>query len=169
MFPRLGAGIFTPTDVGLGAALTNAAATEAGVETLDPSDPGSKYSVYFLQAAPGVSLAALQTQLGRQLDGLMGECPGQFCVMGPQRPAEIVAYGRVRSTAVALIALLAIMAAGALAHSLVTSVRRRRHDVAVLKTLGFTRRQLGSDGSLAGPGSHGRGAYHRTTPRPHRW
>ena len=144
VFPRLGAGIFTPTDVGQGAALTNAAATEAGVETLDPSDPGSKYSVYFLQAAPGVSLAALQTQLGRQLDGLMGECPGQFCVMGPQRPGEIVAYGRVRSTAVALIALLAVMAAGALAHSLVTSVRRRRHDVAVLKTLGFSGRQLGS-------------------------
>ena len=74
----------------------------------------------------------------------MGECPGQFCVMGPQRPGEIVAYGRVRSTAVALIALLAVMAAGALTHSLVTSVRRRRHDVAVLKTLGFSGRQLGS-------------------------
>jgi ABC-type antimicrobial peptide transport system permease subunit len=39
-------------------------------------------------------------------------------------------------------AALAIGAAAALGLTLVTSVRRRRHDLAVLKTLGFTRGQL---------------------------
>jgi ABC-type lipoprotein release transport system permease subunit len=37
---------------------------------------------------------------------------------------------------------LAVGAASALALTLVASVRRRRRDLAVLKTLGFTRRQL---------------------------
>ena len=36
------------------------------------------------------------------------------------------------------------MAAATLAHVLVTSIRRRRRDLAILKTLGFQRRQLGS-------------------------
>jgi ABC-type antimicrobial peptide transport system permease subunit len=35
-----------------------------------------------------------------------------------------------------------LMAIGALGHVLVTSVRRRRRDTAVLKTLGFVRRQV---------------------------
>jgi ABC-type lipoprotein release transport system permease subunit len=46
----------------------------------------------------------------------------------------------VRSLA-ALLALLALLAVG---HSLVTSVRRRRRELAVLKTLGFDRRQVRS-------------------------
>jgi ABC-type lipoprotein release transport system permease subunit len=43
-----------------------------------------------------------------------------------------------------MVALLGVMAAGALAHSLVTSARRRRRDVAVLKTLGFSNAQVGA-------------------------
>jgi predicted lysophospholipase L1 biosynthesis ABC-type transport system permease subunit len=34
------------------------------------------------------------------------------------------------------------LATVALAHALVSSIRRRRHDLAILKTLGFTRPQL---------------------------
>ena len=41
-----------------------------------------------------------------------------------------------------LAGLLALLAASTLAHLLVTSVRRRRRDLAVLKTLGFVRRQV---------------------------
>lgn len=40
-------------------------------------------------------------------------------------------------------ALLALIAAGTLAHTLITSVRRRRRDLAVLRALGFVRRQVG--------------------------
>jgi hypothetical protein len=141
VFPRLGAGIFTPTDVGQGAMLTDAAARKAGVDNADPSDPRARYSVYFLQSAPGVSLGGVQHQLNQQLDNLVPLCPSRFCVVGPQPPGDVVAYGRVHSTTVALIALLGVIAAAALTHALVTSARRRRPDVAVLKTLGFVARQ----------------------------
>jgi ABC-type lipoprotein release transport system permease subunit len=39
-------------------------------------------------------------------------------------------------------AVLALLAVGTLAHVLLTGVRRRRRDLAVLKTLGLTRAQL---------------------------
>jgi predicted lysophospholipase L1 biosynthesis ABC-type transport system permease subunit len=38
--------------------------------------------------------------------------------------------------------VLALMAVGTLAHTLVSSTRRRRRDLAILKTLGFARPQL---------------------------
>ena len=38
--------------------------------------------------------------------------------------------------------VLAVLAVGTLAHVLLTGVRRRRRDLALLKTLGFTRRQV---------------------------
>ena len=39
---------------------------------------------------------------------------------------------------------MAVVAAAALAHTIVTSVRRRRRDFAILETLGCVRRQLSS-------------------------
>ncbi len=63
-------------------------------------------------------------------------------VVGVQRPAEIVNY---RTTGVAPALLASALAAGAviaLGLTLAASVRRRRRDLALLKTLGFTERQL---------------------------
>jgi ABC-type antimicrobial peptide transport system permease subunit len=40
-----------------------------------------------------------------------------------------------------LAGFLAVLAIGAVGHALATAVRRRRHDVAVLRALGMTRRQ----------------------------
>ena len=142
VFPRLGSGSFTPTDMGEGAAMTNVAATALGVDTSDPKDRQARYSVYFVRAAPGVSFATLSSRLGRELAGLIEECPSPYCVSGPQRPGDIVAYSRVRSTSTALIALVVAMAVAALAQSLVTSARRRRRDIAILKTLGFVGRDV---------------------------
>jgi ABC-type antimicrobial peptide transport system permease subunit len=63
-------------------------------------------------------------------------------VLAVQRPAEIVNY-RSMSTTPAMLGLgLAAGATTALGLTLVASVRRRRRELAVLKTLGFTRRQL---------------------------
>jgi hypothetical protein len=59
-----------------------------------------------------------------------------------QRPAEIVNYRTMGATPTLLGAGLAVGAVCALGLTLVASVRRRRRDLAVLKTLGFTRRQL---------------------------
>jgi hypothetical protein len=63
-------------------------------------------------------------------------------VQGVQRPAEIVDYRTIGFTPALLVAALAIGAVVALALTLMTSVRRRRRDLALLKTLGFTQRQL---------------------------
>ena len=59
-----------------------------------------------------------------------------------QRPAEIVNYRTMGTTPALLGAALAVGAVVALELTLVTSVRRRRRDLALFKTLGFTRRQL---------------------------
>jgi hypothetical protein len=59
------------------------------------------------------------------------------------RPAEIVNYRSLGDTPVFLGAGLAAAAIAALGLTLVSSVRRRRRDLAVLKTLGFTKGQLG--------------------------
>jgi hypothetical protein len=59
-----------------------------------------------------------------------------------QRPAEIVNYQATGSTPVVLASGLATGAVIALALALTATVRARRRDLALLKTLGFTRRQL---------------------------
>jgi hypothetical protein len=60
------------------------------------------------------------------------------------RPAEIVNYRSVGTTPAILGACLAAGAVSALMLTLVASVRRRRREMAMLKTLGFTGRQLAS-------------------------
>ena len=48
----------------------------------------------------------------------------------------------VLSVLIGLTAAVALAAIGTLVHVLVTSIRRRRRDLAILKTLGFVRRQV---------------------------
>lgn len=60
------------------------------------------------------------------------------------RPAEIVNYRSVGTTPAVLGACLAAGAVSALMLTLIASVRRRRRELAMLKTLGFTGRQLAS-------------------------
>ena len=57
-------------------------------------------------------------------------------------PAEVTDFGGVRSLPLLIAGLFAAAAAAALTHALLTSIRRRRRDLAVLKTLGFTRGQI---------------------------
>ena len=63
-------------------------------------------------------------------------------VLDVQHPAEIVNYQSTGATPVILASGLALGATAALALTLIASVRRRRRDIALLKTLGFTARQL---------------------------
>ena len=57
-------------------------------------------------------------------------------------PTDVQSYNRVSMTPVYLAGLLAIFGAAMVGHALVTSVRRRRRDLALLKTLGLTTRQV---------------------------
>jgi putative ABC transport system permease protein len=59
-----------------------------------------------------------------------------------ERPASITRLARIADVPVMLSGLLVLLAVGTLAHTLVTATRRRRRDLAVLKTLGFVRLQV---------------------------
>jgi hypothetical protein len=71
-----------------------------------------------------------------------GKVPSAVNLQGVERPAEIRDY-RSMSTAPALLSVaLAIGAVFAFGLALISSVQRRRRELALLKTIGFTRRQL---------------------------
>ncbi|WP_205856484.1 ABC transporter permease, partial [Phytoactinopolyspora endophytica] len=59
----------------------------------------------------------------------------------PDPPSPLSELRQVRTLPVFLAAFLAVLALGAVGHALGTAVRRRRHDVAVLRAVGMTRRQ----------------------------
>jgi len=88
----------------------------------------------------GASQQALRSlqAIGRKL----GIAENGGSILAVQRPAEIINYGSLGATPALLAAALAAGAVSALGITLVASVRRRRRDLAILKTLGFTRRQL---------------------------
>jgi hypothetical protein len=65
-------------------------------------------------------------------------------VVSALRPAEIADYGSAQSTPAVLAAVLALAAIGALGLTVTASVRGRRREFALLKALGFSRRQLAS-------------------------
>jgi len=63
-------------------------------------------------------------------------------VISDQRPSDIRDYTGVRATPLLLGVVLALLAVGTLTHVLLTSVRRRGRDLAMLKALGLVRRQV---------------------------
>jgi ABC-type lipoprotein release transport system permease subunit len=79
--------------------------------------------------APGVD----PTKVTKAIEAKFG--PGS--VQQAVAPATVVDFGRVSNMPYVLAAIVGILAAGTLAHGLVTAVRRRRRDLAVLKTLGL--------------------------------
>jgi FtsX-like permease family len=58
------------------------------------------------------------------------------------RPSDVGDFGGVEALPLLIAAVFITAAAAALAHALLMSIRRRRRDLAVLKTLGFTRPQV---------------------------
>ena len=63
-------------------------------------------------------------------------------VYKPVKPNDLADLQRVGGVPFVVASLLALLAAATLGHTLVTSVRRRRRDLSILKTLGFVRTQL---------------------------
>ncbi len=119
--------------------------------------PISGPNAIFVRLRPGVSQAAgLRSleQVTRQINadarspeaativGNVAQYGNWASLLSVQRPAEIVNYKSMGTMPAILAGGLAAGAAAALSLTLVASVRRRRRDFALLKTLGFTRRQL---------------------------
>jgi putative ABC transport system permease protein len=115
-----------------------AAISLPGYLRLDRGAAGQPDGLPFLvRFAPGVSRDAGLTAITNDVKGL----PNPF-VAAAERPANVVSLAAIAGMPVALSGLLALIAAGTLAHMLASSTRRRRRDLAILKTLGFTRRQV---------------------------
>jgi FtsX-like permease family len=118
--------------------------------------PENGPNAIFVRLRPGVSqaaglrsleqIAAKYNQLAHSPRLLAHEGPQALqihaSVLPPQRPAEIVNYKSMGTMPAVLSAGLAAGAVAGLGLTLVASVRRRRRDFALLKTLGFTRRQI---------------------------
>jgi len=96
------------------------------------SDEGA-VNVFLVKLAPGTDRAAA-------LASLQHDFPGT--VLTPYAAAEVENLRRIDTLPYILGGLLGLLAAVTIAHALVTSVRRRRRDLALLKTLGFVRSQV---------------------------
>jgi hypothetical protein len=140
--PAVGPGLGLHLSMGTGAVVSDLF-IPAGVRNPASGPPGP--NAYFVRlhngASPSASLRSLQ-RIVSALDSDPNAAP--MSVLSVQRPAEIVNYRTMGSTPALLGIGLAAGAVVALGLTLIASVRRRRRDFAVLRTLGFTGRQLGS-------------------------
>jgi ABC-type lipoprotein release transport system permease subunit len=136
VFPRLSA--YPGADkTGLG---TGAAMTVRGLQELIPDAYPSYLLVRFEEGAdPDRAMDELRAVFPDPPDA---EEP--VVERRPQVPDDLVGYDRMAGTPLVLAGLLALLAGGTTAHALVLAVRRRRGELATLKTLGFTRRQVSS-------------------------
>ena len=105
--------------------------TYAGLKKLLPE---AQQNIFLVRFQDGVDVGANVRHLRRALDPVPTRDTG--------RPRELQELGDVTDLPTVLGALLAFLAAATLAHTLLSSVRRRRHELAVLEALGFVRRQV---------------------------
>jgi hypothetical protein len=114
---------------------------------------GAAFTVSGARQVPGVPAVPLYTLLVRFRPGAdprtaMGTLTsrvtraGPFAVQGPPTPTDLVNFGRVRNLPMLLGIALSGLALLTIAHLLITSVRRRHRDFAILRALGFTRGQV---------------------------
>jgi hypothetical protein len=112
--------------------------TVAGLHSLVPRRLAvPPFDALFVRFRPSVTGQA-------QLDDLAAREArlGPFFTIGAPTPADLVNFGRAQDLPLLLGAALSLLAMLTIAHLLLTSVRRRRRDFAVLRTLGFTRWQV---------------------------
>ena len=119
---------------------TGAWLTPAGYDRIfRGAHSGFKFHLATVALRPGADTQALARRLTARAAAVKG---GQQFVFTPQPPVSQVQM--VKDVAVlplALSAFLAVLAIGAVGHTLSIAVRRRGHELAVLRVLGLTRRQ----------------------------
>ena len=123
VLPEVAAAGAAPLGLGDGVAIA--------LEELRRLDPRAQPNILFLGLAPRADEPATLERLGREVGAA-----------APRPPVDVGNWGRVSGFPYLLAALTGAAAAAVLAHALVTSIRRRRRDFAILKTLGFERRDL---------------------------
>jgi hypothetical protein len=120
-------------DLGTGAALS-----PGGLQYLLPGKaPIPPPDSVFVRFRPGVEPQAGREDLATRLARA-----GSFSVNGPATPTDLLNFGQVQHLPQVLGIGLAAVALLTIAHLLMTSVRRRRRDFAILRALGFTSWQV---------------------------
>jgi FtsX-like permease family len=151
--PALGDTLGVHPSLSTGAVLPVSAVSKAALEEAGPK---SGPNAILVRLRPGVSQAAGLRSLQQITDyyNKVVHSPQTVAHAGPtalelvanvlpvQRPAEIVNYKSMGTMPAVLAGGVAAGTVAALGLTLVASVRRRRRDLALLKTLGFTRGQL---------------------------
>ncbi len=135
----IGGGGGTHLEMGSGALVPYQLIPAGERNPFDQPQPGP--NAILIRVTSGTTSGALTRSVDAIIVKLGGQ-PGNGPVLGPQRPAEIINYRNLGSTPAILGAALAASATAALGLTLLASVRRRRRDLALLKSLGFTRSQL---------------------------
>jgi len=151
-FPAVGyaTSVAEHTSMGTGALIPYGVEPRRFAQAIAYKDPNlNGPNLVFVRMRPGVSPAAAKRNLesiAREANVVFNKDKQAFgnyvTVLGVQRPAQIVDYRSIGATPVLLATGLASGAVIALALTLVASVRRRRRDLAIMKTLGLTRRMI---------------------------
>ena len=101
---------------------------------------GFKFHVVLVTLRPGARTHDAGTILAKQL--VKADPALKGVSLGPPDPlGEVAALREVRILPIVLGLFLALLAIGAVGHALATAVRRRSHDLAVLRALGMTQSQ----------------------------
>jgi hypothetical protein len=125
----------------------------AGLSVAVPPDQGgvldwSAAAMLFGEQAQFFTPQAFLIQLARDSDraAVVAALSERFpdAVTPPIEPSDLANLRDIRSMPLALGAVVTVLGAGAVGHALLSAVRRRRHDLAVLKALGFTRGDAGT-------------------------
>jgi ABC-type lipoprotein release transport system permease subunit len=146
--PAVGISDGLHSSVGIGALASSNLVPAPFLNMFGPD--GSGPNIIFVRFRAGTDVAAATRSLQTIADSINTAAAadpalGNYTtvrVLPVQRPAEIVNYRAMGNTPALLALGLGAAAIVALGLTLMTSVRRRRRDLALLKTLGFTRRQL---------------------------
>ena len=104
-------------------------------KSLVPPDYNLTRHLAVARFLPGVDVPQMVEELKERLGF-------SFLVTDEPSSADLENFAEVEHLPFLLAGLLAALAAATLAHTLLTAVRRRRRDLAVLKSLGFTAAQL---------------------------
>jgi len=139
--PTIGQGTSLHLEMGTGAVIPYTVIPSILRSAIPPGSPTGPDAI-FVRLKADVSPAAALPQLRRIAAATANEDNDGVVVHAVERPAEIVNYRTLGATPAILGAALATGTVVGLGMTLLTSVRRRRRDLALLKTLGFTKRQL---------------------------
>lgn len=139
-FPSVGPLRGSLTSLGTGGLVSTSANPSFSADRIDGGEAPT--NTLFLRLRRGVDVDAAGARLIEALDGA-GLYPGSLRVQKAQRPAEIVNNQSMGLAPAVLAAMVAAAVLVSLALALTASVRRGRRELALLKVLGFTRRQLG--------------------------